>query len=224
MHFTFCKKMNTEEDKIIIDGDVVRGTFSSRAPKVKLEPVRLLFRDSTVFLIFKIFLFLAVVGGVVFAFWSKIAGGVLLVVALLIAVTIWRYISLRKVEFQNAVLCPGIVIAQKPPTVLILANMACGGTKEPIWGVKIEDCTSLRPFPNKVGQRIPCVTAFQGSGYGGSWDQMVSSPLTSGTGDKKKLKAALSRLDDEEEWQVLEFAIQHQCFPEIGKTLRLQPQ
>lgn len=213
--------MNTEEDKTFIDGDVLRGTFSSRAPKVKLNPVRLLFRDSTVFLIFKCFLLFAVVGGVVLAFWSKIVGGVLLVISLLIAVTIWRYISLRRVEFENAVLCPGIVIAEKPPTVMILANLACGETEEPIWGVKIEECTSLSPFRNQVGQRIPCVTAFLGGGYGGSWDQMVSSALTSGTGDKRKLSAALSRLDDEEEWQVLEFAIQQKCFPEFGKTLRL---
>ena len=213
--------MNEDEDEIVIDGDIVGGTFSSRAPKVRLNPVRLLFKDSTVYLIFKIFLFIGVVGGVVFAFSSKIAGGILLVLALLIAVTIWRYISLRRVEFQNAVLCPGIVISQKPPTVLILANMACGGAKEPIWAVKMEDCRSLRPLPNKVGQRIPCVTAFQGSGFGGSWEKMVSSPLTSGTGNKKKLEEALSRLDDEEEWQVLESAIQQECFPEIGKTLRL---
>ncbi len=213
--------MDENEDPIVIDGDIVGGTFSSRAPKVKLKPVRLLFRDSTVYLIFKICLFFAVVGGLLLAFWSKIVGAILVVIALLIAVTIWRYISLRKIEFQNAVLCPGIVVAQRPPTVLILANMACGGAKEPIWGVKMEDCRSLKPLPNKVGQRIPCVTAFQGSGFGGSWDKMVSSPLTSGTGNKKKLADALSRLDDEEEWQVLEFAIQQECFPELGKTLRL---
>ncbi len=210
-----------DEDPITIDGDIVGGTFSSRAPKVKLNPVRFLFRDSTVYFIFKIFLFFALVGALVLAFWSKVAGAILLVIALLISASIWRYISLRKVEFRNAVLSPGIVVAQKPPTVLILANMACGGSREPVWGVKMEECRSLRPLPNKVGQRIPCVTAFQGSGMGGSWDKMVSSPLTSGTGNKKKLEEALSRLDDEEEWQVLEFAIQQECFPEIGKTLRL---
>lgn len=210
-----------DEDPIVIDGDIVGGTFSSRAPKVNLNPVRFLFRDSTVYFIFKLFLFFALVGGLLFAFWSKIVGASLLVIALLIAVAIWRYISLRKVEFRNAVLCPGIVVAQKPPTVLILANMACGGSNEPIWGVKMEECRSLRPLPNKVGQQIPCVTAFQGSGFGGSWDKMVSTPLTSGTGDKKKLAEALSRLDDEEEWQVLELAIQQECFPDLGKTLRL---
>jgi hypothetical protein len=212
--------MNNQEE-IIIDGEVVSGTFSSRAPKVKLNPFRLLFRDSILFLIFKILLLFVFVGSVVFAFWSKIAGGVLLVIALLVTVTIWRYISLRRVEFQNAVLCPGIVISQKPPTLLILADMSCGGTKQPIWGVKMEKCTSLKPFRSNVGQRIPCVTAFQGSGYGGSWDQMVSSSLTSGTGDKEKLTEAMSRLDDEEEWQILEFAIQQKRFPEIGKTLKL---
>lgn len=210
-----------DEDPVVIDGDIVGGTFSSRAPRVKINPVRLLFRDSTVYLIFKIFLFVAVVGSLVLAFWSKIAGAGLAVIAVLIAISIYRYISLRKVEFKNAVLCPGIVIAQRPPTVLILANLACGGSKEPIWGVKMVDCRSLRPLPNKVDQRIPCVTAFQGSGFGGSWDKMVSSPLTSGTGNKKKLKEALSRLDDEEEWRVLELAIQQECFPELGKTLRL---
>ena len=213
--------MNNDQDEIIIDGDFVGGTFSSRAPKIKLNPVRFLFRDSTVFLFFRVFLFLAAVGGLVFALWSKIFGGILLAIALLVAFSIWRFTSLRKIEFQNAVLCPGIVIAEKPPTVLILANLACGGAKEPIWGVKMEDCRSFGPYPNKIGQRIPCVTAFLGTGYGGSWDRMISGPLTSGTGDQKKLNEALSRLNDEEEWRVLEFAIQQECYPEMGKTRRL---
>ena len=210
-----------DEDPIVIDGDIVRGTFSTRAPKVKLNPIRYLFRDSTVYTIFKIFLFFAVVGGLALTFWSKIAGAILLVIAFVIALSIWHYLNLRKVEFQNAVLCPGIVVQQKPPTVLILADMSCGGSNEPVWGVHLEYCESLRPLPNKVGQRIPCVSAFQGNGFSGSWDKMVCSPLTSGTGNKKKLKDALSRLSDEEEWQVLEFAIQQERFPEAGKTLRL---
>ncbi len=209
------------EEETIIDGDIVGGTFSSRAPKIKLNPVRFLFRDSTVYLIFKFFLLFAVIGGLVFALWSKIIGGILIAIALLIAFSIWRYISLRKIEFLNAVLCPGIVVHQKPPTVLILSNMACGGASEPVWGVKVEDCQSLRPFPNRIGTRIPCVTAFQGTGFGGSWDQMVSSPLTSGTGNRKKLDEALSRLNDEEEWQVLENAILREQYPEQGKTLQL---
>ncbi|MEM7601566.1 MAG: DUF3239 domain-containing protein, partial [Verrucomicrobiota bacterium] len=167
------------------------------------------------------FLFFLLFAGLFFLFWSKIVGLCLLVLSILIAFVILRFINLRKVEFQNAVLSPGIVIAQKPPTVLILANMACGGSSEPIWAVKMENCRSLSPFPNQIGQRIPCVTAFLGSGFGGSWDAMVPNPLTSGTGDETELQEALSRLDDEDEWQVLEFAIHQKCFPKEGETLRL---
>lgn len=213
--------MTDDEEEFIIDGDIVNGTFSSRAPKVKLNSVRLLFRDTTVNFFFKVFLFLFLVGGGVFMLWSKVAGSIFLILAVVTAIAIWRYISLRRIEYQNAVLCPGIVVSQSPPTVLILANMSCGGAGKPIWGVKMEESRSFKPFPTEIGQRIPCVTAFQGSGFGECWDRMISSPLTSGTGNKKKLQEALSRLNDEEEWRVLEFAIQQERFPEGAKTLRL---
>lgn len=214
------KDMRDEFDEM---GDIVNGTFSGRAPKIKLDPLRLLRRDLALSLLFKIFLFFAIVGGALVAISWKILGGILLVIAVLLAVLIWRFIGNRKTEFQNAVLSPGIVISESPPTVLILANMASDGEygDAPIWGVKKEDSRSLEPFPNKIGQRIPCVTAFLGTRLEGSWDQMVSSPLTSGTGDRKKLEEALSRLDDEEEWRILEMAIQQNRIPEIGKTLRL---
>jgi len=210
-----------EDDEFIIDGDFINGTFSSRAPKVKLNTVRFLFKDSSAFLLMIIFLFFALIGGLLFALWSKILGGMILVIALMVAALNWRYISVRKLEFKNAVLCPGIVIEERPPTVLILANMTCDGSGQKAWAVKSENCRSLHPFPHQLGTRVPCVSAFLGSGDEGSWDQMISYPLTSGTGNRQKLHETLARLSDEEEWQILEDAIRQKKFPAIGKTLRL---
>jgi hypothetical protein len=65
------------------------------------------------------------------------------------------------------------------------------------------------------------VSAFLGSGDEGSWDKMISYPLTSGTGNMQKLNETLARLSDEEEWQILEDAIRQKKIPAIGKTLRL---
>lgn len=211
----------SDHDEIHIDGDIVNGTFSTRAPKVRLRPLRFLWRDSTLFLIFIIFLTLFITGCIVFYFWSKIAGGILVVISFLFAFIVWRFIELRRIEFKNGVLCPGIVVCENPPTVLILANMACGGATTPVWAVTAQDCRSVKPFKCEVGNRIPCVSAFQGSGLGGSWDRMVANPLTSGTGDKNELSKALARLNDETEWHILQDAIRRKKFPEYGKTLRL---
>ena len=213
--------MKDDRDEIIIDGEIVNGTFSTRAPKIRMNPVRLLFWDATLFFVFKIFLFLFVIGSLIFVFWTKILGGIFLAIGLLAAVCIWRYVSLRKMEFKNAVLAPGIVTAQNPPTVLILTNMACGDAEAPVWAVELKDCRSLSPFSAEIGTRIPCVTAFLGSGIGGSWDKMVSNPLTSGTGDRKLLDEALARLDDEDEWRILIEAVDKKKFPQLGKTLRI---
>ncbi len=139
------------DDEIAIDSDIVHGTFSTCAPKVRMSAVRLLLRDSTLFFVFKIFLFFFVVGTLTFVYWTKVLGGVLLAIALLVGVTIWRYLTLRRIEFKNAVLTPGVVIAQKPPTVLILANMVCDGGKAPIWAVEAQDCRSLEPLPAQIG-------------------------------------------------------------------------
>ena len=189
-----------------------------------MSPARLLFRDSMLFLVFKIFLFFFVVGIGVFAYWTKALGGIFVAIAVLLAITIWRYLSLRKIEFKNAVLNPGVVIARKPPTVLILANIACGGqkaAKEPIWAVEAVECRSLEPLPAEIGTRIPCVTAFLGSGFSGSWERMVSTPLTSGTGSRKLLEEALLRLSSENEWRILNDAVERKKVPMIGKTLRI---
>jgi hypothetical protein len=212
--------MNLPDD-ITIDGDIINGTFSCRAPKIRLEPVRFMFRSGTSLFLLKVFLFFAVVGGLVFILWSKIAGVILFLPALLIAFLLWRLIGLRATEFQNAVLCPGIVIAENPPTVLVLANLTSDGSPDPVWGVKSESSKSLKPFKAIIGNRIPCAAGFLGDGLEGSWDDMVVNPLSSGTGDKAKLSEALARLDDETEWGVLEGAIERKMIPEYGKMLRL---
>lgn len=203
-----------------IDGDIVNGTFSTRAPKVEMSAMRLLSRDPSLGLLLKLMLFLLVVGVLLFALWSKIVGGLLIGLALLLVGFGHRYLGLRRTEFRHAVLTPGVVVAEKPPTVLVLANLATGGG-DPVWGVRIEECRSFAPLDSRVGTRIPCVSAFLGDGVGGSWDQMVCQPLSSATGDPQVLGAALARLDDEEEWRVLEQAVAQQRIPGIGRTLRL---
>jgi hypothetical protein len=214
--------MKEDRDEIRIDSDIINGTYSTFAPKVTMNSARFLFRDCTLFLVFRIFLFFFVAGVVTFV-WLKILGGALIAIALLLAATVWRYLSLRKIEFKNAVLTPGVVIAQRPPTVLVLANLACDGRKTPVLGLKVEDCRSLEPLSAEIGTRIPCVTAFLGSGLGGCWDKMVSNPLTSGTGDRQLLGQALSRLDDEDDWRILNEAVEQKNIPTLGKTLRLPP-
>lgn len=208
-------------DDLSIDGDIINGTFSSRAPRISLVPFRFVFRNATTLFLLKVFIFFAVVGGLVFILWSKIAGSILFLPALLMAFAIWRSIGLRAIEFKSAVLCPGIVIGENPPTVLVLANLTCDGSPTPVWGVKAESCKSLKPFKPIIGNRIPCVAGFFGDGLEGSWDDMVINPLSSGTGDKAKLSEALARLDDETEWSVLQSAIQNKMIPENGKILRL---
>jgi hypothetical protein len=96
--------MMEEPAEIRIDSDIVHGTFSTCAPKIEMSPGRLLFRDSMLFLVFKIFLFFFVVGIGVFAYWTKVPGGIFVAIAALLAISIWRYLSLRKIEFKNAVL------------------------------------------------------------------------------------------------------------------------
>jgi len=100
--------MMEHDEEITIDGDIVHGTFSNRAPKIRMNPLRLLLRDATLFLVFKIFLFFFVVGILAFVYWTKVLGSILVVIALLLAASIWRYLSLRKLEFQNALLTPGV--------------------------------------------------------------------------------------------------------------------
>src|SRR5262245_53448118 len=110
-----------DHDEITIDGDIdaVYGTFSTRAPKIRMNPVRFLIRDCTLFFAFKIFLFFFGVGTLTFVYWTKVLGGIFLAIGLLFAISIWRYLNLRKLEFKSAVLTPGVVIAHTPPTVLI---------------------------------------------------------------------------------------------------------
>jgi hypothetical protein len=48
-----------------------------------------------------------------------------------------------------------------------------------------------------------------------------SSPLTSGTGSRKLLDEALARLNDEDEWRILNDAVEKKKVPTIGKTLHI---
>lgn len=197
-------------------GNLAGGSFSSRAPRTKLNVVRFLFRDSTVFLILKIFLFFLVAGVLTLAFWVLWIGIGLILIAVVVGGTIWRYISLRQVEFMNAVLSPGLVINEKPLVVLVLADLSSDGRNGPVWAVKSIEVNSVAPLRRKVGAKVPCVTAFQGSGLNGSWDNMICSLLTDGTGDKARIKEALDCFEDEE-WQMLSAVYAQDRFPALEK-------
>ncbi|MEM9480594.1 MAG: DUF3239 domain-containing protein [Verrucomicrobiota bacterium] len=216
--------MNDELEEINIDGEIVRDSFSTRAPKIKLNRFRYLFRDPSA----SFFLNLAVGFGLVavlswFA-WSKIVGIIFLILAVLTCFGLARLLANRSTEFMHALLVPGIVVQENPPKILVLANLACGGASEEHWAVALADSRrTLRPFSKEVGTRIPCVAGFLGDGFNGSWDKMIVHPLTSGSGNKKKLQDALERLNDDDEWEILEGAVRDKKFPLIGKTIRLDP-
>lgn len=216
--------MDREEYKQAMDeiygGEVVNSSFSRRAPGVKLDAQRYIMRDFTT----KFYLYVSIVfllGGLVsLALWSKIAGGIFLAISIFAGWIVWKVIQGRTIAFRAAVLAPGIVISEKPLEVLILTSMSTGMSDDPHWGLKKETPGCIKPYTAKVGTRVPCVTSFQGEGPDYSWGSMVCDVLTTGTGKAADLNGAMARLDDEEEWQILEKAIAANKIPGIGETLR----
>lgn len=210
-----CRMNNPDKSKEIsdeeflrglgIDGDIVNDTFSSRAPKVKLNKLRFALRNETMGFVFKIIAFLSaftlifMIPGwywisaflgfvVIFMFWAQN-----------------RYLNLRNIEFQNAVLAYGIVTAETPLTVVAMSNLSTSSSSGPIWAVQPIECKSLMPLDARLGSKIPCVVAFQGDGFS-AWSSMVSHTLSDGTGDSQILNQRLERLDTEagNEWEILE--------------------
>jgi hypothetical protein len=189
-----------------IDGDIINGTFSTRAPKMNLKILRFILRDDSTRFIFNLGIFFCLVAALFLYldwFWVSL---VPLSFLALIAYAIFRLVTLRRIEFKNAVLAPGIVVSQSPLEIVTIANLATGEATNDCWAVASSKCSSLSPLSDHIGSRIPCVVAFTGSGFSQSWDSMVTSIMTDGVRDFTGLNDCLERLENlaEEEWNILD--------------------
>ncbi|RYD72639.1 MAG: DUF3239 domain-containing protein [Verrucomicrobiaceae bacterium] len=204
------------DEEIQDEGDIVNNSASTRAPKVRMNALRYFRRNSELGCVMNFVIIGLISSAILLSVGWPITGGIALVLTILLLMTIFWCISLRKIEFQNALLVPGVVISSAPLRIAVLAEMSTGGGRS-VLAVKTIDCKETSPFSKTVGTRVPCVAAFQGDGRNGVWDQVVASSLADGCGDIKILQRCLNRVD-EEEWKTLEAFISRTTFP-VGERL-----
>ena len=203
-----------DNDEFYIDGEIVNDSFSSRAPHVELEPLRFLFRNNTAQFFVWILLgaFLLIVLSVVMG-WL-VFGVVVSLLFVMSTLVVSRMVAVRKIEFKNAFLAPGVLVSSDPLKIAILANMTCDGSGDERWAVHLTKTSDVRPFKSHVGTRVPCVCGFLGDGTNGHWDGIIGTLLSDGCSNREILDRSLKRLNDPEEWGILETAVRQGRLPE----------
>jgi hypothetical protein len=187
-----------QDGDLVIDGDVVRGTFSPCAGKVRLNPFRYFYyaANPAVRLIVMgwLMFLLPMLAAFVLQWWIA---GIVLALPTVAITLLMAWIARRTSEiFYSAGLTPGLVVSQHPLEFISLANMDCV-MGEPAYAVKRVGIRNLPCFSSEPGTTFPCVSGFLAGPDYHRWADFDPQPLSLGTGDRRLLQARTEKLGAE---------------------------
>jgi Protein of unknown function (DUF3239) len=185
-----------EMDDIVIDGNEVRGTWSTCAAKIRLNPVRYLWSKDETRPFFQMWLVFA--AGMILSFflrWWIFAGIMAVLVLPLSFLLFWIFRRVAEI-FHSAALTAGMVVSQNPLEFISIANMDTG-VGESAYAVKRVAIRRLPCHSKAEGTHFPCVSGFQKGPAIERWGDFDPQPLSFGTGNVKLIQARKNKLGDE---------------------------
>jgi len=166
------------------DGAIIRGTFSTCAPKFHINPVRYLWHKSeTRPLLQAWFILLLTTAACIYLRWW-IVGAVFFLLALPLGWLLWWIYRRTDEIFYNALLTAGMVVSQRPTEFICVADMGTGCGKNAC-AIKRIAIRRLPVHSSEIGTEFPCVSGFHEGSSREFWADFNPQPLSFGTGNSK---------------------------------------
>jgi hypothetical protein len=126
---------------------------------------------------------------------TLVVGGLFVLLGLVLAFLSFGFWTLIAHAFKNGLLTPGVVVAQEPTTVAVLAEMGNGGRT--YYGVRRLIVPDLPIDFDHLGTRVPCSSTFQPGEAEDRWAWFTPTPICHGTAKAAAIDECLRRLGEE---------------------------
>ncbi|QDT52083.1 hypothetical protein Pan44_00910 [Caulifigura coniformis] len=140
-------------------------------------------------------------------------GGLVLLLSFgigLLTFVVWKAI---KRNFANGLISAGMILEEKPLTMIVLANIGTGESEKATWGAIRFSPGALPGHDIAAHEKVPCICTFKPSEEFDHWGDVQPMPVCHGRGGKKLL-AEVNDIIGEREYKILRSMIQKGWIPE----------